>query len=75
MVSEVKGVNRDNSRIALCLKAIKVFLRPTHHFEIPNWHPQKSSHRQIPSGQYVDKIDCTLRVGNGNEGERTGKPF
>jgi hypothetical protein len=45
------------------------------HFEMPIWHPKTVSQRQIPSGQYVDKNNCTLRVRDGNEWERTGKPL
>jgi len=35
--------------------------------------PEK--YRNFPSGQYVDKNNCTLRVRDGNEWERTGKPL
>jgi hypothetical protein len=31
--------------------------------------------RQNPSGQYVDKNNCKLRVRDGKEWERTGKPL
>jgi hypothetical protein len=45
-------------------------------FEMSIWH-LKSLKKidQIPSGQYVDKNNCTRRVRNGKEWERTGKPL
>ena len=30
---------------------------------------------KFPSGQYLDKNNCTLRVADGKERERTGKPL
>jgi hypothetical protein len=30
---------------------------------------------EFPNGQYVDKNNCMLRVRDGNEWERTGKPL
>ena len=42
---------------------------------MPNWHLNVVELDRFPSGQYVDKNNCSLRVRDGKALEKTGKPL